>query len=339
MHFINTSDLMGPDWRFLEPYGRPGDGLSWEFHYGRPANALERALPRPAVGRYRAALAAVRSARRQRGRAVLVSHLPNMAAAVNVLRMRLCPDVPHIAFAFNFTDPPEGRRRAILARALAGIDEYTVFSSYERPFYADLLGLPEARIAMLPWAMDPPEPGPENPLGPDPAPYLCSVGGEGRDYALLAEAMRRRPDLRMAVVARPRSVVGVDFPENVTLFTDLPGPLTWRLAVDSLGMALPLKTDRTACGHVTLVGAQLLGLPLAITGSEGVRDYVDAETALIVPAGDAAALAEAVGGLAGNRAAALRRAEAARATAAERSNPLAWLAYFEALAARFGGRG
>ena len=53
-------------------------------------------------------------------------------------------------------------------------------------------------------------------------------------------------------------------------------------------MMLPLKSETTACGHITLVGAQLLGIPLVITRSKGVADYVeDGVTATLVAAGDA----------------------------------------------------
>ncbi|NDD35047.1 MAG: hypothetical protein EBZ26_01820 [Flavobacteriia bacterium] len=79
--------------------------------------------------------------------------------------------------------------------------------------------------------MDAPIAGTTNPLPPEVRShgYVCVVGGEGRDYALVADAMRKRPSLRMAIVARPYSIEGIDFPENVSVFTNLPLQMTWRL--------------------------------------------------------------------------------------------------------------
>lgn len=349
--FVNNSDLMGPDWRFIAPLAECEAGqigapdiapqIAWEFHSGRPRSALERAVSRPNLARYRAAFSAVRSAQRAvaAGReAVLVSHLPRMAAATNTIRRALCPGTAQIAFAFNFTDLPTGAERAYFRRALKGVAEVVVFSAYERRLYADLLAIPEARIRHLPWAMEAPRPGPVNPLGRLASePYLCAVGGEGRDYASLAEAMRALPETRLAIVARPHSVAGIDMPENVTVFENLPLEQTWRLAADSRGIAIPLRSDRTACGHITIVGAQLLGLPLVTTRSAGIADYVaDGETALVVEPGDAEGLAAALSAILGDRQAAEARAAVARARA-ERENALgAWVGYFRDLAGRAG---
>lgn len=43
MRFLNTSDILGPDWRFLADVC-DDPTLSWETFSGRPRNALERAL-------------------------------------------------------------------------------------------------------------------------------------------------------------------------------------------------------------------------------------------------------------------------------------------------------
>jgi glycosyltransferase involved in cell wall biosynthesis len=335
---INASDLAGPGWRFLEPHC-DDPRLAWAVVSGRPRNAVERRIRRPALARWRAAAEAAWIARRTAGPRILVSHLPLMAAAGNLMRRALCPEVPHIAFAFNFTDLARGNRRRYLRWALRDIAEFVVFSRFEIPLYAAEFGIVERRIRFLPWAMEPPVPGPSNPL-PEAvrqSRYLCAIGGEGRDYALLARVMAARPRQNMVVVARPYSIEGIAFPPNVVVHTNLPQPATWRIAADSCGLVIPLKTDTTACGHITMVGAQLLGLPLVVTRSRGVEDYVaDGVTAQVVPAGAAAALGAATDRLVEASAEVARMAVAARAKA-ERENGLsAWTAYFATLADRFG---
>jgi hypothetical protein len=323
--FINSTDLLAKDWRFLEPLSQNPD-ISWDFHYGRARNSLERAVPRPALGRYRAAFSAAMAARRDPN-AVLVSHLPRMSAATNIFRKRLSPASKQIAFAFNFTDLPQGADHARLARGLQGIDEFIVFSNWEISVYSELFGIPSTKFRYLPWAMEPPVAGPDNPVSGQ---YLCAIGGEGRDYALLARAMAKLPDINMVIVARPHSIAGLEFSDNVRVFTNLPAPQTWCIASDSLGLVVPLKTDTTACGHVTLVGAQLLGIPLLITRSRGVEDYVeDGRTAALVQAQDPEALIAAIQDMVKTPARAREIAQQAQQKARVQNSLAGWLAYFE----------
>ena len=63
VHFINASDLMGPDWRFLAQVC-DDPGLTWETVSGQPRGVIERRIRRPNLGRYRAAFEAARGARR-----------------------------------------------------------------------------------------------------------------------------------------------------------------------------------------------------------------------------------------------------------------------------------
>ena len=335
MHVISASELMGPGWRFLADVAE-GSEVGWSTVSGQPRNLVERLGRRVELGVWRAGFEAARAARRHPD-ALLVSHLPTMGAVTNLMRKRFCPQVPQIGFAFNFTTLPQGPRLAFLRRHLPGIAEFVVFSRMERALYADLFGLPEDAFRFLPWTMEAPRPGPENPL---PAAqvargYLCAVGGEGRDYALLAQAMRARPDLHMAVVGRPYSLAGIDFPANVTTFTNLALEKTWALAAGSRGMVIPLKTDTTPCGHVTLIGSQLLGLPLVISASQGVADYVeDGETAHLVPVGKVEALVAALDLLAAGELEAM--GARARARAEARNHPRVWLDYLTEAGRRLG---
>lgn len=328
MILVNASDLMGADWRFIDPICSRPD-LAWSFHSGLPANGLERLVRRPALARYRAALSAVREAARTPG-AVLVSHLPRMAAAMNILRRIICPQVPQIAFAFNFTDLPVGRERAFLRWALRDISEFVVFSTFEQRLYGDYFGLPPERIRHLAWSMDTPVPAPVASSERLPGSYLCAIGGEGRDYALLIEALRQTPEVEMVIIARPHNLSGIDVPGNVTVFTNLPAPQTWRIMAGSVGLVIPLISDTTACGHITIVGAQLLGIPMAVTRSEGVSDYVTDDMAHLITAGDLDGVIGAIRQLHAQPASAAGMAARAQAFAQTNSSLMHWVRYFEA---------
>ncbi|WP_282063790.1 hypothetical protein [Roseobacter litoralis] len=326
MHIVSTTDLMGPDWGFLRADSNDPD-LTWSTHSGVPRAGIEQRIGRPHLGRYRAGFQATTEAASRKD-ALLVGHLPLMSAATNLFRRRRCPDVPMIGFSFNFTKLPTGVSRKYLIHALRGIDEFVVYSRFEQKNYPAYFDLEPARVRFLPWAMAPPEPGPVNPTGLT-EPYLCAIGGEGRDYALLANVMRTLPAVKMVVIARSYSIVGIDFPDNVQVFTNLPLGQTWRVAQDSGGLVIPLISPRTACGHITLVGAQLLEIPLVITRSQGVNDYANDRNARLVHVGDSGDLRAAVTQLADDPEGAKSRAAAGLAQARVENSPAAWLDYFQ----------
>lgn len=271
---LNTTDLMGQEWQFLKPQMQSED-LEW--HTFSSLDHPERWPLKRRLQRLQAARSAVRTAKKHatKGqRPVLISHLPNMAAITNTVRRRTCPKVPQIAFSFNFTELPQGMRQRAYRRALQGIDEFVVFSNYERDLYADYFDIPLEKIHFMHWAMDVPAVA-TTPMQSSPQEdYVCAIGGEARDYSLFAQAMRNLPNRKAKLVARPYSIEGINFPDNVEVHLNLPSDVTWRLASDSVGMALPLLSGETTCGHITFVVGQLLGIPIIATQSVGLEDYL-----------------------------------------------------------------
>lgn len=329
MLYINITDLQTGEWDFIQPLCSDPD-LDWAFEYGGARHWLERNLRRPALGRYRAAITGVWRAARRKD-AVLVSHLPTVTLVVAVLMRLFGIRRPHIAFAFNYTDLPRGAKLGLSRWAFRGVTEFVVFSRDEIASYSRLFGLPPERFVFLPWAMDAPAADTASPVE---GRYFCAIGGEGRDYGLLAAAMRDLPGARMVIVARPHSTSGIDFPDNVTVLHNLPPDRTWAIAKGAMGMAIPLRGARTANGHITITAAQLLGIPLIVTRSSGVADYVDDETAQMVGAGDAGAITAALAALDHDPQEAIRRADNARIKARTQADLHRWVDYFVALNAR-----
>ncbi|MBO9436747.1 hypothetical protein J7394_21270 [Ruegeria sp. R13_0] len=316
---------MPPDWRFLQDEGNLPDA-SWSTHTSQAFAGLER------INRMRASMDAAVEARlrsRDGEKVLLVSHLPNMAIATNMSRKMLRTKVPQIAFSFNFTTLPKNSFRYLYRLSLRGIDEFVVFSSFERDLYADWFGIPSDKIRFIKWAMNAPSVAPSAVGGTTQPPYLCSIGGEARDYRLIAETMRRLPQYRAVIIARPYSVAGIEFPDNVDVRLNLPGPETWRIAMDSVGMALPLLTRSTACGHITFAAGQLLGIPMVVTDTLGLADYIsDVGVFRTVEPGHIDAMVSAVEALFAETDQARNEASAIRSVA-ERTYSLShWTTYF-----------
>lgn len=244
--------------------------IDWKGFSGLPANALERHARGVRVSRYRAAFQAAAALKPDR---FIISHLPAMTAAASTAMSLMGKRNRHLAFSFNFTALPSGRRLSYMRRALRNVDQFAVFSDFEKPLYAKHFDLDPARIKSVIWTQRVPtvQVGPAIAPG---VPYVCAIGGEGRDFETLIEAARKAPAVRFVVIARPHSLADISIPGNVQVLTNIPGERVWRIARDSLGVLVPLKSRETCCGHITLVSAKMLGLPVITTFAHATREYV-----------------------------------------------------------------
>jgi len=290
---VNVPDVSSADDPFVDL-----PAFEWVRLSGLPANVIERKIRRPRLSRYRAAWAAAGAAT---GDAAVISHLPLMTAAVERALGLRGRTPPHLAFSFNFTKLPEGGKRQSLAKAFARVARFAVYSGYERQLYARHFDLDPARIQPVVWTQDAPELAADFPHMDGP--YVCAIGGEGRDFPTLLSALARLPKgIGAVVIARPHNLEGLTIPANVRVLANLPPPRTWALAAGSLGVLVPLLSRETCCGQVTLVSAKLLGLPMVTSVSEATGEYVDGREAILqTEAGDVDALVGAIERLADER--------------------------------------
>jgi glycosyltransferase involved in cell wall biosynthesis len=101
-------------------------------------------------------------------------------------------------------------------------------------------------------------------------------------------------------------------------------------------MVLPLRSVETVCGHITLVGAQLLGLPLVVTRAIGIEDYVrDGENALLVSSGSVADVVAALRKIKDEPALSASLGKCASNVARKENSLSRWVSYFETKAAEF----
>jgi glycosyltransferase involved in cell wall biosynthesis len=279
-----------PDWRWIVPFWNDVD-VTWRYFSTQRGKWLSR-LPGPHWGRIRAAVH-LNLVSRITPPAVLTSIGPANSFYVEAIVQRGKARIPHLAWAFNFTDLPKGRQRDAMIRDLQAVERFVVFSQMERQLYADYFGLPIERFHFLHWGVASPLsiPEPRSIAGP----YVAALGGEARDYATLMAAARQRPDTRFVVIARPHNLLGIDVPGNVEVRTNLPWDQAWSLVAHADLALIPLLTGETPNGHVTLVGGMHLGKAQIVTDSRGVHDYAQhEENALLVPPRDPVALARAI---------------------------------------------
>ena len=288
---VTSCHDLEPGWPWIADLYRGEPEIEWRSISTRRSRLLAR-LPGPHLGRIRAALEVSRILGRGQTD-LLVSHGPYTSYYVEALGRRGRQDVPHLVFAFNFTDIPEGYRLEAMRRAFMHTERFTVYSHMERELYAETFGVPIDRFIFSRWGVGSPlpTPGPRTIAGP----YVAAIGGEARDYAALCEAASRLPRVLFVLAVRPHSLDGLNVPENVEVHINLPWRDAWSLVWHAEAALVPLRSSRTPNGHVTIVGGMHLGKAQVITDSAGIRDYVENErTALLVPARDPVAFARAI---------------------------------------------
>jgi len=315
-----------PNWEWLRGrviWRRP---LEWRFYRCGPRGPVDRALKRPLVGRISEGLR-LREAARRGEFDLIVTHLPYVAAWMSDLVGGDAGGAKRLAFAFNFTDVPQGMQRARMRRSFSRIDRFTVFSTLERDMYARQFDIPKDRMDIVLWGANPPITAPKPRVIAEP--YVVALGGEARDYATYAEAARLAPGSTFVAVTRPSSFAGVSVPPNVRRFVNIPWEDAWSLVYHAAAAVIPLRDDLAPNGMVTFVGGMRLGKAQIVSRSEGLSDYaIDNETAIVVPPRDPQALLAAIERLTSDAALMRRIGETAKSFAAAHCSEAATAAYF-----------
>ena len=287
IRIVNFAEIAERDWRFLEGKIYP-ETTSWTFHAATPKFWIERFVKRPNLARLRASLHAGFCARSMEVN-LIISHLPRATLWVGLFSKLFLSKARHLAFSFNFTELPSGINKRLMCHAFRRVDRFVVFSEAEKHLYASYFALDGDRFDVIRWCMDRPKTA--VPAATLPENYICAVGGEGRDYQSLLSASRLLPNIPLVIVARPDSLISLDIPAHVLVFTNLENEEFWGVVQQSSFVVLPLKDASTNCGHISIVGSQLLGKPIVSTYSSGTAEYLQhGYNALMSAAGDTVAL-------------------------------------------------
>jgi glycosyltransferase involved in cell wall biosynthesis len=275
-------DNANPDWRWVAHHLPE---FTWEFVQAPAANG--------GIGnRINRMRAAWRAARLSRDADLLLTFDEGLCAALVLSRMVTGKAPPLVSYYFNFDRLQGGLKQTRQSFLFRQVDRFVVSSTVERTLYSTHFAIDPARFDFIHWGVKPPVAS-DFRLGVSD--YICAVGGNSRDYAMLMQVAAARPHMPFVIVARPANLAGLSVPANVTTLTNIPYGDAMAVVAGARAMALPLVTTETPCGHVTIVSAFYLGCPLVTTRSTGVDDYVtDGETGLVVAQGSVAEMGAAL---------------------------------------------
>ena len=248
-------------------------GESWLFHNEEPCNWLERLITRPRLSRIAGAFRCVREARKKRS-AAIAAHGQFSTFWISIAQSLTKCGIPVIACSFHFAELPSGIRRCLAKRVFKRVNAFIVHSEPERQRYASHFDLDIDRFRLVRWGVSPSSTEIENQPPEIAGAYVCAIGKDGRDYRTLIQAIAQLPHLKLVVVAQPHNLARAEIPNNVEVFCNISVERAMNILKYCEFMALPLETDRTSCGHITLVSAMFCRKAILATRSTGIADYL-----------------------------------------------------------------
>ena len=288
---VNVVPFSIDGWRWFE--ADTADQVHWEFFGPAGMTWPERKFRWSSLALTRGCHRAVRFAQRA-GAKLLISHDPKATFRCAEINRRSKRPIPHLAWSFNFAALPRGIKRRLMTRAFRDVDRFIVFSTMERELYARYFDLPVERFTTIHWAMGPLAMDPPDRPSID-GDYICSLGGNARDYPTLMAAMALLPEIRLVAVVRPDNLQGLTVPPNVSVRTNIPFADACNILNYSRLTVVPLIGSEVPCGHVTIVVAMQFGVASVVTRSTGLDDYAIPEvTAVTYRDHDAADLARQI---------------------------------------------
>ncbi len=190
-----------------------------------------------------------------------------------------------------------GRQLRSVRRSMAGVGRVVVFSANQVPILVDRLEVPAERIAPVPFGVDTSYYDPARVDAPPGGGGVVAVGSDsGRDYSTLFEAARIS-GVPMTVACRPRNIAHLTVPAQVRIVSAY-GAQYRRLLHAADVVVTPTVAPAYPSGQSVVLEAMSMGRATLTTDSPAMREYVDdGRDGLLMPVGDAEAVAERLRGL------------------------------------------
>lgn len=271
MKIINVSESSEKNWFWINNHfkDQPHEWLNYTCHGYTALKSLPKS---ESLGRLTAALQACKKARE--APSILVSHGHSLGLFTGFNAKIFCPETPHLAFTFSFTDLPKGVKRKLAIQSAKQPKKFVCSTTMEREVYSKHFEIPIEKIDMVHWSSEPPVIDPNmQPI--EKGRYFCALGGQGRNYRVLIEAMKLLPDMKCVIVGTPASLEGLTIPDNVKVYTNIPLKDAHNILHFSEFMVLPLRVAETPTGHMTIVSSMFFKKAILVSDLNYVYDYVD----------------------------------------------------------------
>lgn len=281
---VVCSEIKNTSWRWIA-HQFP-DSYQWTFCRANHAgNSIATMLFR--------VLASINAVIKARHADAIQSHGPYMAFYCALFLWLFRIKTPHVVYSFNFAELPTGFALKRMKFFLKNIDCLVVSSNMERALYAEYFNIAIEKIDFVRWGVSEPNFNLKQSIVNKP--YISTVGGNARDYTTFMAAMAELPDIDAIAVMRPQNLIDLDVPDNVQVLVDVPKDDALSVIKNSVLTVLPLSGTETPCGHVTIVVAMYLGVPIVVTNSSGVSDYIiDLETGIMCESKSVFSMKEAI---------------------------------------------
>ena len=244
-----------------------------------------------------------------------------MFALVRALPFAARPRLVFMPFIFTQRMSPFlNRVRLLYYRfVMRRVSRAICHSTLETERYRSLFAGCNTDFVFVPWGGHVPTPAEvlasAAPLPPrDGLPRVVSAGRSGRDYPTLAAAVAALP-CRLTIICNEHAALGgVAASEHVEVLMNTFYADYFMQLLQADVVAVPLQVGDISAGQMVVIQAMALARPLVVTRTPTIGDYLHHEdTALLVPRGDASAMAAAIQRLLDDPAAAAamgRRAQA-----------------------------
>jgi hypothetical protein len=184
--------------------------------------------------------------------------------------------VPHVIWNFNMRKSYSGLRLALARYACRGEVTPVVYSAHEKSQYSKLLCIPPNRLRLKylsgPYLEDPRYA--QLPKDTPKAPYVVCPGYSGRDFELMAEVARHMAHVSFFVLAYPRFVGAIEFPDNVRIVYGISEVDYCAFIAGATVCFLPIANTETANGQIAIVQAMSMKTLLVTNPTPGTTDYL-----------------------------------------------------------------
>ena len=182
-------------------------------------------------------------------------------------------------------------RKQLVNKTLQNVNSVMVYSSKEIDYYSKIFPRYMDKFKFVHYGLD--YDNQRAYQGSLPAKYIFSGGGSNRDYETLVNAVEASNLSMPCVIAtQPWRVPAHE--SNVQVLSDVVVETFGDVLGKSEVLVLSLKDVELSAGHMVMLQAMSLGVPIIVNDIPSVRDYVNESLVTFYPSGDFEKLAQII---------------------------------------------